>query len=229
MFTIRSSGRHHPTLCVDNLSLSNRNAARTATGRPILGHANFAPKNIEPDAQLKKEQQLGVAIHEITHALGYQPLPFLSIVIFSIYFIRVARHVAVSSSAFSRSMFFSIVNILFVCRSDGPRFSLFLVNCFLSWRWFFCVGFFSLSGIGVDSGLLFSSVRCGSINALAPIDVFFHVDIFFVFRFSSSFFSTYGFISWINATDYGPLATSNIVVPFLLFHFYHLLELFSFS
>lgn len=43
---------------------------RDSFQRPVSGHANFGPTNLDTSTR-KRAAQLGVAVHEVTHALGF--------------------------------------------------------------------------------------------------------------------------------------------------------------
>lgn len=38
-------------------------------GRPISGHANFGPARLDPSSAVSRDEQIGTALHEMTHAL----------------------------------------------------------------------------------------------------------------------------------------------------------------
>ncbi|DAZ94498.1 TPA: hypothetical protein N0F65_011851 [Lagenidium giganteum] len=40
-------------------------------GRPISGHANFGPGRIDPSTPTRRDEQIGTALHEMTHALVF--------------------------------------------------------------------------------------------------------------------------------------------------------------
>ena len=52
-------------------TLATATTCQTDTlGRPIVGWANFNPSSLSPGNEQDEALQLGVAIHEISHALG---------------------------------------------------------------------------------------------------------------------------------------------------------------
>jgi hypothetical protein len=48
--------------------------------RPIAGHANFNPSALNPDPDFRRVQ-VGVALHEISHALGMSSLIFFFVLL----------------------------------------------------------------------------------------------------------------------------------------------------